>query len=162
MIRPVVAGGAQVFMGKTYTAMAHGYYRKRRSFLHRDVYEANFGPVPPKHDVHHLDHDPANNQPENLEATPRAGHVRRHWTPERQARALEHIKRMQDLARAWHSTPEGRAWHSAQATEFMKRRAKVDKRCEFCGKPFRTIQTRARFCHQNCKMKFYRREGRVP
>lgn len=72
-----------VFNGSKYTRRATGYYAKtdgERSYLHRDIWEHHYGPIPPDHDIHHKDSDKANNTPSNLECLPKDEHARRFST----------------------------------------------------------------------------------
>lgn len=54
-------------------AMAYGY-----ALEHRKVAHDTFGPIPPGHQVHHLNHDRTDNRPENLEVKPADEHAREH------------------------------------------------------------------------------------
>lgn len=58
------------------------------------------------------------------------------------------------LAKAaeWHSSPEGLAWHSANAKASWENRKRHVCVCQVCGKEFESAYpTLAKFCHQNCK-----------
>ena len=68
-----------VFQGEKYTIKETGYYRRTRfprNYLHRDVWEHHNGPIPEGFDIHHRDHDRANNRLENLELIDKAEHAR--------------------------------------------------------------------------------------
>ncbi len=70
-----------IWRGEIYTLRAHGYFAKttgRRTYLHRDVYEDAFGPIPAGYDVHHVDEDKSNNSPENLALHSKSEHGQRH------------------------------------------------------------------------------------
>lgn len=45
---------------------------------HINVYISNFGPIPPRHHIHHIDNNPENNDPSNLMALPRIFHKNLH------------------------------------------------------------------------------------
>jgi len=67
--------------GRIYSLRSHGYFAAttgKRSYLHRDMWEAQYGPIPPGHDVHHKDEDKANNTLDNLDLHTQAEHGRRH------------------------------------------------------------------------------------
>jgi len=51
---------------------------RRSVLLHRVVYEAVWGSIPKGYEVHHIDDDPFNNHPDNLEALPRFSHRSSH------------------------------------------------------------------------------------
>lgn len=48
---------------------------------HIKVYMENFGPIPLKYHVHHIDYNHDNNDPNNLIAIPRAFHKNLHSNP---------------------------------------------------------------------------------
>lgn len=45
---------------------------------YRLVYEENFGPIPPGYEIHHIDGNPSNDDPSNLEAMPKGKHTSHH------------------------------------------------------------------------------------
>ena len=68
----------QKFNGVTYYKnTASGHYQKCIP-LHYDLYRYYFGEIPPLHDVHHLDLNPANNELENLQLLTKAEHRNLH------------------------------------------------------------------------------------
>jgi hypothetical protein len=72
---------AVVWRGAKYTLRSNGYFAATldaRRYLHRDVWEFHFGPIPKGFDVHHIDEDKTNNDPSNLALHDRAEHGRRH------------------------------------------------------------------------------------
>jgi transcriptional regulator with XRE-family HTH domain len=72
---------AQVWRGAKYTLRPNGYFAATvdgRRYLHRDVWEFSFGPIPEGFDVHHIDEDKTNNDISNLALHDRAEHGRRH------------------------------------------------------------------------------------
>lgn len=54
------------FNGERFYLKSSGHYRNPHSALHRRVWEAYNGPIPAGMHVHHIDHDPSNNEIENL------------------------------------------------------------------------------------------------
>src|SRR6478736_3953640 len=55
--------------GRYYLGNPRGEGERRRSvLLHRVVYTAVYGEIPPDHEVHHIDDNPYNNHPDNLGA----------------------------------------------------------------------------------------------
>src|SRR5262245_7395366 len=73
----VIDADTQVFNGRTYTRFGR-YFRKRLTFLHREVWEHYRGPIPPGHHIHHRDGNGANNQIENLEPIEALKHLSDH------------------------------------------------------------------------------------
>ena len=154
LLRPFVINETeQEFQGRTYWPTKGGYYRRRMRWLSREVWEANFGPIPPRHHVHHRDENPANNQPENFDLKSPKAHTRHHWTPERQHKAEVHMAKIRPLTKVWHRSPEGRAWHSENGKLNRAKRKPIPKQCAQCGNAFMGVQPFGRFCHPNCKMR---------
>src|SRR3990167_9117905 len=83
----------------------------RRGFLHRHVWEDANGPIPEDCEIHHINHDTADNRLENLECCTRSAHRRKH--PMSEESALEHRKhlaRIRELASRWHRSEAGIIW----------------------------------------------------
>ena len=55
-----------------------GYGHKGRALAHRVAYEQANGPIPPKHDIHHLCENPSCVNPDHLVALTRREHKRLH------------------------------------------------------------------------------------
>lgn len=62
---------------------SHGYIRWGKSYVHRIVAEAWYGPIPPGHHVHHKDGDKSNNHPDNLQIMSASAHQRGHGSEHR-------------------------------------------------------------------------------
>jgi hypothetical protein len=65
-----------------------------------------------------------------------------------------HLERIRPLAAAWHSSPEGLAWHREHGrrdwSEFQDRDF-VTRNCDRCGTEYATpFPDRSRFCSGNC------------
>jgi len=54
------------------------YMMHNSEFIHRKVFEENFGEIPEGMLVHHIDEDRLNNSPSNLELISRADHCKLH------------------------------------------------------------------------------------
>lgn len=172
----VVSPTSQAFNGARYSRGRRARYftrsvgRRHREYLHRAVWSAANGPIPAGHDVHHEDHDRANNALANLILKSHGRHTADHQaTPERKAAArASFVKHAHPAAKEWHASEAGRAWHRKHGRASWKGRAWRDVVCMECGKRFKTRNTEAvpdtRFCGANCKMRAYRRrraaEGR--
>lgn len=138
------------------------YFRSQAGrYLHRLVWEHHHGPIPAGHHIHHVDDDPTNNDVANLECLSPRDHVRKHWTPERSRRSRERILAVGHLAAAWHSSPEGLAWHREHGRRAWANRVPVSRICEDCGDAYETKarQPAIKFCSNNCKSNARRRSG---
>ena len=70
-----------MFNGNKYTRRNTGYYGRtngKRALLHRDMWEAAYGPIPNGYDVHHKDRDRLHNQLDNFELMDKSEHTRKH------------------------------------------------------------------------------------
>lgn len=144
------------------------YYRLPQGggYLHRAVYEDHHGPIPPGHDVHHIDRDPSNNDPSNLTAKPAANHARDHsnqrFTDDDYRRQnAELLNEVRHLATEWHRSDEGRAWHRQHAVDTWKERESETRVCDHCGAEYQTRDRRSttRFCSNRCKSAARRASG---
>ena len=69
----------QYFNGVKYTKRNNGYFlstQKKRQLMHRDVWEYHNGKIPESYDIHHIDHNRANNNIENLQMLSKSDHAR--------------------------------------------------------------------------------------
>lgn len=137
-----------------------------RSYLHRDVFVANNGPIPDGYQVHHRDHNPLNNKAENL------------VTLSPQEHAAHHRDSREPLVYECHHCGNSFAsykraknvrWCSARCKEAARRaaglvkpRARVEVQtlhriCNECGLPYSTTKPWARFCGPVCRGRYGRR-----
>jgi len=132
--------------------------------LHEEIWKAEHGPIPPGHNIHHVDHDPLNNDGANLTAMTKAVHHSHHGnTPEArehyQSEAWQaHLDAIRPLAAAWHSSPKGIEWHRAHAGQLMADRPKTPAVCDQCGDAFLSKMP-LRFCSNACKSAWRRASG---
>lgn len=144
-----------------------GYYLNstRHARLHRYVYEKNYGPIPPGYEVHHIDHDRRNNEPENLTLLSAEEHRKRHaeelTDEQRQAKRDNMLTTAIPSAAAWHRSPAGREWHREHYAKFANRiHAETEYVCQHCGKRFTSTKLSCvRFCSNACRAAHRRREG---
>jgi hypothetical protein len=133
-----------------------GDYRER---LHVYVWKYHKGldSIPKGYVVHHIDENKDNNDITNLELMLLAAHMSLHNSNNPQ---LANLKLAQEKAKEWHKSEEGRKWHKGQSI-YLHNRVYI-KECAYCHKEFEAKSNKAKYCHQNCKMKDYRLMGMVP
>lgn len=100
--------------------------------LHREIWKKHYGPIPAGKQIHHKDHDPTNNEPSNLKCLTRREHAAEHAEEYRDARRTW-VDTIRPLAAKWHSTPEGRAWHSEHGKQVAANQEPVTIICVECG-----------------------------
>ena len=143
-----------------------GYYKADHEkhggiTMHRYVWQKHNGYIADGMHVHHIDGDKSNNRIENLELLTASDHSTHHgetnaWVGS-DANKLQ-IARAGELAKAWHSSPEGLEWHRKNGIATWTNRKMHVKNCTECGKSYETpYPSRSKFCHQNCKAKAFRR-----
>lgn len=134
----------------------------RPVYLHRQVWEDNFGAIPDGWHVHHKDEDCQNNDPANLECLSPAEHRSHHgaWNG-RQREYLEHLAKIRPLTKAWHASEEGIEWHRRHGIRTWQNRVPLRKTCDQCGEAFDDPNRRDtnRFCSNKCKSAWRRAHG---
>jgi endogenous inhibitor of DNA gyrase (YacG/DUF329 family) len=131
--------------------------------LHIYVWEKYNGKVPKGYHVHHIDHNPDNNEIENLELVEKTEHLKYHA----RLQDVEWLRQNLDenarpKAIEWHKSPEGIEWHKQQ---YEKTKDKLHKKiiitCIVCGKEAEVGQGGAgnKFCSNNCKSMYRRKIG---
>ena len=126
------------------------YYWAHRGSLHRAIWEKAHGPIPAKHIVHHIDHDPLNNDLANLALMAPGEHANHHWAERKpEPRACEHCGKPYG-SRTWAAE---RFCSNACKAAFRRASGADDelRNCSACGRAFSVNRyTKQRFCSQAC------------
>lgn len=150
----VISSTQQSFQGVTYYFCGR-YFQNKTVRLHRAVWEANNGPIPAGHDVHHRNEDRTDNRNDNLQLLTEAEHHRLHGktTTEAQRKARRSNVRH---ARAGNAKIPADA-RSAASKEGWKAVTRALVRCRVCNREFDTpFPTRAKHCGPACSQKALR------
>lgn len=156
----VVSATIQEFLGERFYLCGR-YFQRQGRRLHRAVWENHHGPIPPGMEVHHADHDRANNRLENLKLLVDSEHASHHSSrPSEVQRAAR--RRNQEKTAAWHRTEAGKRWHSEHAAASWAKRKPVKKTCANCGEIYETLSPKtSKFCHPNCRQAALRSRRRA-
>lgn len=142
-----------------------GYYLNStlRIRMHRYVWEFYNGKIPEGYEIHHKDHNRANNDISNLEIMKKGKHSSLHCSETVNAnpeRTKEILDRIRPLTKEWHGSEEGRQWHKDHYEKTKENLHKLYRfACEQCGKPFESSQINSRFCSNACKSRWRRENG---
>ncbi|WP_367101571.1 HNH endonuclease signature motif containing protein [Fusobacterium gastrosuis] len=160
-----------VFNGIKYRLMGSGKYYLSQSTtnrgrigakgLHVAIWEFyNKKKVPKGCHIHHKDGNTFNNDISNLECISSSEHAKKHF--KKDEKFYKFIKAGISAAKKWHSSEEGRKWHSKHGKEVFEKKEEISKKCEECGKDFTTKQKFARFCSDKCGEKWRGHNRRIP
>lgn len=124
----------------------HERWKEPPVFLHRRIYEDNFGPIPEGYHIHHKDNNPENNSPDNLEALPARVHNRI------TIKELLSNPQRREKAYGGRASFEQRQLNSAR----QKNRKQIEATCSLCGDKFMTrcYAKEKRLCSE-CKKMWY-------
>lgn len=144
-----------------------GYYLNAtiHKRLHRYVYEHVNGKIPAGYQIHHIDHDKGNNEPENLELLTSKQHSQRHsmeMTDELRQRLHDNmLNKAIPAAASWHGSEAGHEWHKRHYDEMNGAlHATIKRICKQCGKSFEGIKNgRNAFCSNACNSAWRRASG---
>jgi deoxycytidine triphosphate deaminase len=107
-----VCGHEAVYSPSTYLKSNYRSFRGRFVETHRAVYEALHGVIPEGYAVHHIDHNPKNNTPANLELLSASEHIALHNSVRN--RSLEARMRSSDHMKALNATLKDDPEHQAK------------------------------------------------
>jgi hypothetical protein len=159
----VISDTIQEFNGTRFYKCG-AYFQHKGKALYVEVWTAAHGPVPAGFEVHHKDHNPSNNDLENLELLEGSEHARLHAL-ERGLGELgrQHLEKAGELAKEWHKSQEGREWHKNHYKKMADAlHAREERTCEECGTVFMGLigkPERNRFCSNKCKTRWRYKSG---
>lgn len=148
-----------------YYYVPNGKYRKNGvGRLHQEIWKDNYGDIPDGYVIHHIDGNPLNNNISNLKCVELKEHSKNHYDgfPEWLKSWLRNrFPIVQEKAKNWHKSKEGRAWHSSVAKLMWKEQIYRTETCEYCGAEYKTRSMRKndRFCSNSCKSAYRRKMG---
>ena len=144
-----------------------GVYGSR--YLHREVWAAAHGKIPPGCHIHHINHDESDFRLENLECIGARMHAKYHSDVRKNLVGPEQLhtwlEKAREAAKVWHASEEGRAWHKSHAKAGWTdkaRASKVEQRvCAHCEQQYIGTKNFAKrsFCSPACQSAARRKSG---
>lgn len=116
----------------------------KRYLEHRYVWEQNHGPIPEGYEVHHIDKNPYNNDPSNLQLLPTNEHRSLHAKQQIGRVLSEEAKNKIRLART--GTKASDATKEKMSASYGR---KIPVTCVELNKSFKTIQDAAEFINKD-------------
>ena len=139
-----------------------GYYKSDYAkhgtmYMHRYVWERNYGPIPQGWHIHHRNGEKSDNRIENLEMLPCGEHVRGHLAEREPGWWVDGLAKARESAKQWHASDEGRKWHSENSVRSWVGRPLAEYQCLRCKKTYEklvgTVKKAGRgFCSNYCKV----------
>lgn len=147
-----------IYNNNTFTKMSSGYYLGRvdgkSKGLHVAIWEhENNTSVPNGHEIHHVDFNRDNNNPENLECLTKSDHCKIHAN--KSSFWKNSIVKARSKASDWHKSEEGRKWHKENSKKNWDKIRSNPKNiiCKCCGKEFEALLSNRVFCSHRCQQK---------
>ena len=138
--------------------------KRTKKQLHHAIWEDAHGMLVPKgHAIHHVDGNPFNNSPDNLEALPRGEHQRQHMAirysdAQYREQNSKHLESVRAKAADWHRSKLGRATASKIAIDGWLDRIPSERICIECNGVFDSRATmKVKFCNYRCAQRFHYR-----
>lgn len=156
----IIDGLSFVRSGRLYYYNSH-----TRRYLHRYIWEKAYGEIPEGYEIHHKDHNPLNNDLENLEMVETMEHRNYHARNLTDEQREFYKRNMNEKARPeaikWHKSIEGREWHKKHYHNTKhKLHKRITRKCDSCGVTYEAQDTKGnRFCSNKCKSKWRRDSG---
>ena len=140
----------QKFLGLTYRAEPKGHF-VRSQFIHRDVWQYFNGDIPEgDYEIHHIDHNKANNNIANLQLLTRTEHGKIHTA---QMRTPD--KKCPTCGKIFHPRSSKQKYCSMSCYKGYQTKQNYERTCPCCGKKFKARHNYNIYCSKVCadKMK---------
>lgn len=135
--------------------------RQKRVALHRKVWEDfNSSKIPDGYDVHHIDGNTFNNNPNNLAIIESSEHNREHakeYWKNNHEKATDNLNKAREMASKWHGSEDGRKWHSENSKKIWSTLQRKTVCCVGCGKEYFAYR-KGGYCSNSCCQKSYYRD----
>lgn len=138
----------QKFLGFIYRAEPKGHF-VRSQFVHRDVWQYYHGDIPEgDYEIHHIDHNKANNDIANLQLLTRTEHGCLH---------TKHIrnpdKKCPVCGKIFHPRPASQKYCSQSCYHGYVTQQSYERICPCCGKTFKARHIYNIYCSKACSDK---------
>lgn len=131
------------------------------TFLHRLVYEDNFGRIPKGMHVHHKDGNEANNSPDNLELLTPKAHINEHMDDDRIVALTKNLAdNALPKACEWHKDPANREHHVRLGRMSWENFEPKEMQCIHCHEKYMSKTRRQdKYCSNKCRSAARRASG---
>lgn len=142
----IVDDKTQKFGNVSYRVTQDKHYRGNR-YIHQSVWEYFYGEVPAGCVVHHIDENPSNNNPENLQCLSNRAHNDLHNATRQKTKLMCEV-----CGREYEGFATGRnKFCSPQcANSVRNKRMEKEKVCAVCGQKFKSRRPGVKFCSPTC------------
>lgn len=145
----IVDDDHQRFNGVIYRKDRSGHYVSTSRALHRDVWHYANGEIPKGYVVHHADFNKANNSLSNLQCLTDSAHKAIHGFA--QKANTKQNRRCKNCKRAFAAFRNKKfCCDKCRRDYYHGKEKKFSRRCQCCGKKFKTRTAKSRFCSLKC------------
>lgn len=139
----------QRFNGLNFGKGASTQHLTRNNFIHRVIWEYYYGKIPAGYDIHHIDHNPLNNDISNLQMLTKKEHAAIHLALKPKEYVCEYCGK---TFIATSKIPARYCSKNCKAAHLRKIKGlpHYKKKCLVCGKEFVTTNNRQKYCSKEC------------
>lgn len=138
----------QKFLGFTYRTEPKGHF-VRNQFIHRDVWQYYCGDIPAgDYEIHHIDHNKANNDISNLQLLTRTEHGKLHTGHLRNP-----DKKCPTCGKIFHPRYSKQKYCSMSCYKGYQTKQDYERICPCCGKVFKARHNYNVYCSVSCATK---------
>lgn len=142
----------QKFLGFVYRSEPKGHF-VRSQFVHRDVWQYYCGEIPSgDYEIHHIDHDKANNDISNLQLLTRTEHGKLHTSHLRNP-----DKKCPTCGKIFHPRTSTQKYCSMSCYKGYQTKQDYERICPCCGKKFKARHIYNVYCSVSCAAKMKRK-----
>ena len=140
--------------GGKYYILRTDYKNRTGEMLHRAIWKKYNGEIPKGYDIHHKDHNPSNNDIDNLECISSSEHHKLHMQdPYRLEQSKKNLReKARPALRKWQKSKEGQERLKEMGKHMQEKSVQrlIETQCKECGTTFRMHPTRGTGLCRTC------------